>query len=513
MSKLGSNFISEDPDSRGQTGAAGNTGAAGAQGDQGDQGDTGATGAPGGTGANTTKGDIEGYSTTQARIPVGTNTHVLTADSTEALGVKWAPAAGGGDVATDTIFDAKGDLAGGTGADTAARLAVGTNDQVLTADSAEATGMKWAAGGGGGAAVVSFHGALVERSTDLARGDTEITNLFLTEVYDTDAFADVSGASDRLTIPAGVIKVQVSAELECSGIGSTNGRRLIITHFNSGDTEINNYSGAGTHLYSTVFTTVTTPVIVVSAGDYFKLTSKSNDVSWTQHHVSMGVEYKDGTLVEAVASSGGGFLSVSPGSGFGMCGLAAGGSGLLQATSALANTAYMDAIFFDGTTTLTKASMWATNAPVAGSEVWVGLHPMTDRGTIGNQAFGDNFTIAETANNINSVTFGTPWVPDEGWYWLVTWTDVNINNYQFKQSNGHSGECGNRINGFVNFDITNENLEMICYKIFSDNYDTTPNGITSVDLNNVTNLLSTDFASNGDFIGSTLIPITVLTVQ
>jgi hypothetical protein len=40
----------------------------------------------------TTKGDIWGYSTLDARIPVGTNNHVLTADSTQALGVKWAAA-------------------------------------------------------------------------------------------------------------------------------------------------------------------------------------------------------------------------------------------------------------------------------------------------------------------------------------------------------------------------------------------------------------------------------------
>lgn len=58
----------------------------------------------------------------------------------------WATLGGSGSVATDAIWDAKGDLAGGTGANTAARLAVGTNGQVLTADSAEATGMKWAAG-------------------------------------------------------------------------------------------------------------------------------------------------------------------------------------------------------------------------------------------------------------------------------------------------------------------------------------------------------------------------------
>jgi hypothetical protein len=43
-----------------------------------------------------------------------------------------------------TAIDAKGDLVPGTGADTFARLPVGTNGQVLTADSAEATGLKWA---------------------------------------------------------------------------------------------------------------------------------------------------------------------------------------------------------------------------------------------------------------------------------------------------------------------------------------------------------------------------------
>jgi hypothetical protein len=46
-----------------------------------------------------------------------------------------------------TAIDAKGDLVAGTGADTFARLAVGANGTVLTADSAEATGLKWAAGG------------------------------------------------------------------------------------------------------------------------------------------------------------------------------------------------------------------------------------------------------------------------------------------------------------------------------------------------------------------------------
>jgi hypothetical protein len=41
----------------------------------------------------TTKGDLYGFSTLDARIPIGTNNQVLTADSTAALGLKWAAAA------------------------------------------------------------------------------------------------------------------------------------------------------------------------------------------------------------------------------------------------------------------------------------------------------------------------------------------------------------------------------------------------------------------------------------
>lgn len=50
----------------------------------------------------------------------------------------------GTDGIPETLIDAKGDLVAGTADDTAARLAVGTTGYVLTADSAEATGLKWA---------------------------------------------------------------------------------------------------------------------------------------------------------------------------------------------------------------------------------------------------------------------------------------------------------------------------------------------------------------------------------
>jgi predicted secreted protein len=50
----------------------------------------------------------------------------------------------------NAIVDAKGDIIAATADNTPARLAVGANNTVLTADSSTATGLKWAAAAGGG---------------------------------------------------------------------------------------------------------------------------------------------------------------------------------------------------------------------------------------------------------------------------------------------------------------------------------------------------------------------------
>ena len=65
------------------------------------------------------------------------------------------------DVITKEIFDAKGDLIVGTGSNTGTRVALGTNGYVLTADSSETNGVKWAAAAVSGAFETSivFEGA------------------------------------------------------------------------------------------------------------------------------------------------------------------------------------------------------------------------------------------------------------------------------------------------------------------------------------------------------------------
>jgi hypothetical protein len=88
----------------------------------------------------------------------------------------------------------KGDILVATAADTLARLGVGSDDQVLTADSTEATGLKWAAGGSGGGGLwyhrgnqnvllchTSFHGGLIT-----AVGDAKTAAVIMSGCADAD---------------------------------------------------------------------------------------------------------------------------------------------------------------------------------------------------------------------------------------------------------------------------------------------------------------------------------------
>lgn len=95
----------------------------------------------------------------------GTTNQVLAKNSNTDLDFKWVADATG---IPATIIDAKGDLIAGTAADTAGRLAVGTNGQYLSADSAETTGLKWVTPSSGGMTLLdsgTLSGASVTTAT------------------------------------------------------------------------------------------------------------------------------------------------------------------------------------------------------------------------------------------------------------------------------------------------------------------------------------------------------------
>ena len=102
----------------------------------------------------------------------GTTGQVLTKASGTDMDFSWTA------VDPLVILDAKGDLITATAADTPARLAVGTNNQVLTADSTAATGLKWATPASGGMTVLAT-GTMSGSSVVLSSIPTGYVNLVL----------------------------------------------------------------------------------------------------------------------------------------------------------------------------------------------------------------------------------------------------------------------------------------------------------------------------------------------
>jgi hypothetical protein len=99
-----------------------------------------------------------------------------------------------------TIIDAKGDLVGGTGADAFARLAVGANGTVLTADSVETTGLKWATPASGS----TYSGASAYRSSSQTLTAGAYTAIqWNAEYWDTNTYHDNSTNPSRFTVPSG----------------------------------------------------------------------------------------------------------------------------------------------------------------------------------------------------------------------------------------------------------------------------------------------------------------------
>jgi hypothetical protein len=183
-------------------------------------------------------------------------------------GAAWQP------MLDQDVIEAKGDLIVGTADDTVSRLAVGTNGHVLTADSAESTGLKWAAASSG--AVVQV------KST--TKTDTFSAN--------TVAWSDVTGLSVSITPTSASNKILVMVTTNVSSeddvvtntfvqlvrdstaifIGDTAGSRTRASFFGGSmpnDQENQTVSVALTHLDSPATTSSVTYKVQVQPSQAF----------------------------------------------------------------------------------------------------------------------------------------------------------------------------------------------------------------------------------------------------
>jgi hypothetical protein len=118
-------------------------------------------------------------------VPTSTDLVKDGATAIETLGdaVDATVFANAGAAIAKTIVDAKGDIIAATAADTVDRLAVGSNDTVLTADSSTATGLKWAAPAAGGMTSIAS-GSLPTGTTTLTISSIPTTyNQLLLQIF------------------------------------------------------------------------------------------------------------------------------------------------------------------------------------------------------------------------------------------------------------------------------------------------------------------------------------------
>lgn len=136
----------------------------------------------GGTGASTAAGAATALGVGTGDSPEFTAVNVGHAsDTTIARASAGVVTVEGATVLLGSIATTKGDILAATAAGAVTRLGVGTNTHVLTADSGEATGIKWAAAAGGGSGVTfkqtTRSGAGNYTTTSTTRTPIDSTNL------------------------------------------------------------------------------------------------------------------------------------------------------------------------------------------------------------------------------------------------------------------------------------------------------------------------------------------------
>jgi hypothetical protein len=159
----------------------------------------------------------------------GTSGQVLSKNSNTDMDFTWV-------VTDDTnaiqnsIIDAKGDLIVGTADNTPARLPIGSNGFVLTADSVETSGVKWAAAASGGGMTLLSTTTLSGASTTIGSINNTYKNLYV----EVENISNVSAANQIFCIPNNSTSkmIYVTSTTQTGGSGFVGYRYVDDTNIN-----------------------------------------------------------------------------------------------------------------------------------------------------------------------------------------------------------------------------------------------------------------------------------------
>lgn len=231
------------------------------------------SGSSGGAEDFTDLGDVPGSYTDQAGKILAVNSGE---DALEFVDMPTS-GSGSGDVSTDSIWDSKGDLAVGTGSNTASKLGVGSNGQILAANSGEATGLKWidaptsgSSGGGAiGCAEIATSGS-GSYTWNLANGSAEI---------EIDGNTVIS-ASNLSSVEGFIVFIKVTkndanytVEFDTDYFWFAGGVQPSLTS-GSGATDVLTFACDGTYLYNIA--------VVKNLSDEFSPAGISNLAVWLE---------------------------------------------------------------------------------------------------------------------------------------------------------------------------------------------------------------------------------------